>query len=157
LIVGVLPPSFRFLSSKAQLYFPRSSNHEDRKIARRHANQDYAMIGRLQPSFPLAAAQSQIDAHNAAHADEYPDAKIIAEAGFRTIVTPLHSDHVRAVRPTLVLMQAGVFCLLIIGGVNLVNLLLIRARRCQSVIMSYFEAELGRRLPLVGAMLVQVQ
>jgi hypothetical protein len=34
---------------------------------------------------------------------------------------------VDAIRPTLLLMQAGAFLLLLIGGVNLVNLLLIRA------------------------------
>jgi predicted permease len=127
MVVGVLPPGFRFLFSKAQLYLPRSSNPGDREITRRHANQDYAMIGRLRSGFTVEVAQSQIDANNAAHAKEYPDAKIIAEAGFRTIVTPLHADHIKAVRPTLVLVQAGVFCLLLIGGVNLVNLLLIRA------------------------------
>jgi predicted permease len=40
---------------------------------------------------------------------------------------PLHDDHVAAIRPTLLLMQAGALCLLLIGAVNLVNLLLIRA------------------------------
>jgi predicted permease len=52
---------------------------------------------------------------------------MIADAGFRTIVTPLHADHVKTIRPVLLLMQTGVFLLLLIGGVNLVNLLLIRA------------------------------
>src|SRR5205814_237054 len=52
---------------------------------------------------------------------------MMAEAGFRSLVRPLHSEHVRSIRPTLLLMQAGVFFLLLIGAVNLVNLLLIRA------------------------------
>src|SRR5947207_11588883 len=56
-----------------------------------------------------------------------PEAKMIAEAGFRSPVLPLHAEHVRSIRPTLLLMQAGVFFLLLIGAVNLVNLLLIRA------------------------------
>ena len=51
----------------------------------------------------------------------------MAEAGFRSLVRPLHAEHVRSIRPTLLLMQAGVFFLLLIGAVNLVNLLLIRA------------------------------
>src|SRR5438270_10672575 len=50
-----------------------------------------------------------------------------AAAVFRSPVLPLHADHVRSIRPILLLMQAGVFCLLLIGAVNLVNLLLIRA------------------------------
>ena len=52
---------------------------------------------------------------------------MIADAGFRSIVVPLHADHVEAIRPTLLLLQAGVLALLLIGAVNLVNLLLIRA------------------------------
>jgi predicted permease len=39
----------------------------------------------------------------------------------------LHADHVTAIRPTLLLLQAGAIALLLIGGVNLVNLLLVRA------------------------------
>src|SRR5947207_11913806 len=52
---------------------------------------------------------------------------MMAEAGFRSLVRPLHAEHVRSIRPTLWLMQAGVFFLLLVGAVNLVNLLLIRA------------------------------
>ena len=51
----------------------------------------------------------------------------MADAGFRSLVVPLHADHVAAIRPTLLLLQAGVLALLLIGAVNLVNLLLIRA------------------------------
>src|SRR6266480_2978571 len=67
------------------------------------------------------------DAHNAAVEEDNPEAKMMAEAGFRSLVRPLHAEHVRSIRPTLLLMQAGVFFLLLIGAVNLVNLLLIRA------------------------------
>jgi predicted permease len=85
------------------------------------------MIARLKPGGTIAEAQSQIDAHNAAVEQDNPEAKMMAEAGFRSLVRPLHADHVRSIRPTLLLMQAGVFFLLLIGAVNLVNLLLIRA------------------------------
>ena len=56
-----------------------------------------------------------------------PQAKMIADAGFRWLVVPLRADHVAAVRPTLLLVEHGVLVLLLIGAVNLVNLLLIRA------------------------------
>ena len=52
---------------------------------------------------------------------------MIADAGFRSLVVPLHADHVAAIRPTLLLLQAGAIALLLIGAVNLVNLLLVRA------------------------------
>ena len=75
----------------------------------------------------LQQAQAQIDAQNAALEVDDPQAKMLADAGFRSIVAPLHADYVASVRPTLLWMQAGAFALLLIGAVNLTNLLLIRA------------------------------
>jgi predicted permease len=126
-IVGVLPPGFRFLSSRAQLYLPLSSSPGDRESRDRHSNNSNEMVARLKPGASLGEAQAQIDANNKAHAADDPFAKVVADAGFRTVVAPLHADHVKTIRPTLVLLQAGVFFLLLIGAVNLVNLLLTRA------------------------------
>ena len=127
-IIGVLPPDFRFLSSEARIIKPIRTRPEDRAPSQRHSGGGGThMIARLKPGVTIAEAQSQIDAHNAAVEKDNPDAKMMAEAGFRSLVVSLHDDHVRSIRPTLWLMQAGVFFLLIIGAVNLVNLLLIRA------------------------------
>jgi predicted permease len=127
-VVGVLPPGFRFLSSEARLYFPFSSGPEDRASAQRHSGGNSKhMIARLKPGATLAQAQDQIDAQNGALEADDPQAKMIAEAGFRSVVAPLHADHVRTIRPALLWMQAGAFALLLIGAVNLANLLLIRA------------------------------
>jgi predicted permease len=127
-IVGVLPPDFRFLSSEARLFLPLTSMLEQRTPKQRHSGGGSThMIARLKPGATIAEAQSQIDAHNAEVEKDNPEAKMMAEAGFRSRVLPLHADHVRSIRPTLLLMQAGVFFLLLIGSVNLVNLLLIRA------------------------------
>ncbi|MBV9618645.1 MAG: ABC transporter permease [Verrucomicrobia bacterium] len=127
-IIGVLPPAFRFLSSEARVFLPIKSAIEDRAPKERHSGGgDIHLIARLRPRATIAEAQSQIDAHNAAVEEDNPEAKMMAEAGFRSLVRPLHAEHVRSIRPTLLLMQAGVFFLLLIGAVNLVNLLLIRA------------------------------
>src|SRR5437016_3777913 len=127
-IVGVLPPDFRFLSSEARLFLPIRSRPAERTPEQRHSDGgDTHMIARLKPGATIAEAQAQIDAHNAAVEEDNPEAKMMAEAGFRSLVRPLHAEHVRSIRPTLLLMQAGVFFLLLIGAVNLVNLLLIRA------------------------------
>ena len=127
-IVGVLPPDFRFLSSEARLFLPIRSRLEERTPQQRHSGGGGThMIARLKPGATMAEAQSQIDAHNAAVEEDNPEAKMMTEAGFRSLVRPLHAEHVRSIRPTLLLMQAGVFFLLLIGAVNLVNLLLIRA------------------------------
>ena len=127
-IVGVLPPDFRLLSSEARLFLPIRSRLEQRTPKQRHSGGGGTyMIARLIPGATIAEAQAQIDAHNAAVEKDNPEAKRMAEAGFRSPVLSLHADHVRSIRPTLWLMQGGVFFLLLIGAVNLVNLLLIRA------------------------------
>ena len=127
-IVGVLPPAFRFLSSEARVFLPIKSGMEERGPKARHSGGGGThLIARLKPGATMAEAQSQIDAHNAAVEEDNPETKMMTEAGFRSLVKPLHAEHVRSIRPTLWLMQAGVFFLLLIGAVNLVNLLLIRA------------------------------
>lgn len=127
-VIGILPPGFRFLSSTAQLYFPLPSSAEERAPAQRHSGGNVIqMIARLNPGATLAQAQSQIDAQNTALERDDPQAKMFADAGFRTVLVPLHADQVATIRPTLLLLQAGVLGLLAIGAVNLVNLFLIRA------------------------------
>src|SRR5436189_111218 len=63
-IVGVLPPGFRYLSSRAQLFFPLASGADERGIQRRHSN-GLQIVARLKPGATLAEAQAQIDALNA--------------------------------------------------------------------------------------------
>jgi predicted permease len=127
-IVGVLPPGFRFLSSEARLFVSMKSSEEQRSAKARHSGGGAIhMIARLKPGATIAEAQAQIDAHNAIVEKDNPQAKMMEEAGFRSPVLSLHAEHVRSIRPTLLLLQAGVFFLLLIGAVNLVNLLLIRA------------------------------
>ena len=127
-VIGVLPLGFRFLSSTSQLYFPLASRPEDHSPERRHSGGNVIqMIARLRPGATLAQAQSQIDAQNTALERDDPQAKMMADAGFRSLVVLLHADQVAAIRPTLLALQAGVLTLLLIGTVNLVNLLLIRA------------------------------
>ncbi|MBV8817529.1 MAG: ABC transporter permease [Acidobacteriaceae bacterium] len=127
-VIGVLPGRFHFLSSKSSLYLPLSSTPEQRLARERHSGGNVTqMIARLKPDATLALAQAQIDAQNTALERDDPQAKMMADAGFRSLVVPLHADQVAAIRPILLLLQAGVLALLIIGTVNLVNLLLIRA------------------------------
>src|SRR5687767_6622105 len=127
-IVGVLPPDFRFLSSEARIFLPLTSRLQQRTPQQRHSGGGGThMIARLKRGVTVAEAQSQIDAHNAAVEKDNSRATMMAEAGFRSQMLPLHADHVRSIRPTLLLMQGSTLFLLVMGAVNLVNLLLIRA------------------------------
>src|ERR1044071_3936552 len=127
-IVGVLPPEFRFLSSEARVFVGLKTDALQRGPNARHSGGGGThLIARLKPGATIADAQAQIDAHNAEMEKDNPQAKMMAEAGFRSLVVSLHAYHVRSVRPTLLLLQGGVFFLLLIGAVNLVHLLLLRA------------------------------
>src|SRR5205085_5237168 len=89
-IVGVLPPAFRFLSSEARVFLPIKSDIEQRGPKARHSGGGGThMIARLKPGATIAEAQAQIDAHNAAVEKDNPEAKMMAEAGFRSLVRPL--------------------------------------------------------------------
>jgi len=125
-IRGVLPPNFDYLTNRAQFYRPASHAKDDVKPTSRHSN-NYQMIARLAPGVTLADAQARLDAFNQQQLNDDPFAELVRNAGYRTFVSGLHDDHVRDVRPILLLLQAGVIALLLIGGINLVNLLLIRA------------------------------
>lgn len=125
-VIGVLPPGFRYFTSKARFFVPLASDPNDRKPDRRHSN-NVQLIARLAPDTSLAVAQEQINALNAQQLEDDPFANLIKGAKFRTDVYGLHEDTVREIKPVLLLLQGGVFFLLLIGAVNLVNLLLIRA------------------------------
>lgn len=123
-VIGVLPSTSHF--ARAQFYRPASHPVDDRQPIRRHSS-IWVMIARLAPGATLVDAQAQIDAQNARQASEDPRAAFARESGYHTIVTPLHDELVRSMRPTLILLQCGVLLLLLIGVVNLANLVLIRA------------------------------
>ncbi|HEX2101214.1 MAG TPA: ABC transporter permease, partial [Candidatus Synoicihabitans sp.] len=125
-VVGVLPSGFRFLSSPARFFRPLSHDPQLRSPDSRH-NNNAMMIARLAPGVTAAAAQAELDAFNANLIANDPLAELIRNAGYHTTVYPLHADHVRTIKPILLLLQAGVLFLLLIGAVNLANLLLIRA------------------------------
>jgi predicted permease len=125
-IVGVLPAGFSFLSSRARIFLPLPSGTDDRVSARRHWGSSSHMLARLAPGATIAGAQSQIDAHNAVMERDDPAAAMMADAGFRSVVIGLQARHVQAVRQSLLLLQAGAAALMLIGLVNLANLLLIR-------------------------------
>ncbi|MDQ8202361.1 ADOP family duplicated permease [Pelagicoccus sp. SDUM812003] len=126
-VVGVLEPGFRFLDSQARFFIPTASSLEDREINRRHSN-NFQMIARLAEGVSVEAAQAEMDAYNEALLENDPFAEIVRNAGFTTFVVDLRDEVVREFKPLLLILQAGALSLLLIGCVNLVNLLLIRAK-----------------------------
>ena len=125
-VVGVLPPGFRYLSSTAQFFRPAAHDADEVSPRNRHSN-NWETVARLAPGVTIAQAQQEMNAFNAIQLKDDPYKDLISKVGYNTTVRGLHEDHVREVRPMLILLQCGVALLLLIGGVNLANLFLIRA------------------------------
>ena len=129
-IVGVVPDvvATAYMSAApARLWVPFAFTPHQTSNDARHSN-NWGMIARLQPGVTVAQAQQRIDALNHANLDLLPQFRqLIINVGFWTKVISLRDELVRHVRPTLYLLQAAVFVVLLIGCVNLANLMLVRS------------------------------
>jgi len=127
-IVGVMPRSFIFLNPKILLWRPLAFTADQKADSRRHSN-NFQNIGRLKPGASPEQAQAQIDALNAANLERFPQYReLLLNAGFRTKVSRLQENLVRDVKATLYLIWGGALFVLLIGCVNVANLVLVRSR-----------------------------
>jgi predicted permease len=141
-IVGVMPREMQVLHPSVTLWRPLAFTAEQRSDSNRHSN-NYENVARLKPGATIEQAQSQIDALNAANLERFPQYKeVLINAGFHTIVAGWHDRLVKSVKTTLYLMWGGALFVLLIGCVNVANLVLVRARTRQK--------ELATRLALGG-------
>ena len=127
-IVGVMPKGFRLLLDDTVLYTPLVFTDQQKSEDARHSNNWYH-LGRLKPGATLDQAQAQVDAINAANLDRFPQYKeLLVNAGFHTVVMRLQDYEVRHVKGILYLLWAGALFVLLIGCVNVANLVLVRSR-----------------------------
>jgi predicted permease len=123
-VVGVMPAGFNFIDPDVRLWVPAAFTPEEREV--RHSN-NWLNIGRLKPAATMQQAQSQVDALNHANLDKFPGFKeILINAGFHTVVVPLEDMLVKEVRGALYLLWGGAAFVLLIGAVNVANLVLAR-------------------------------
>jgi len=126
-VVGVLPANFKYLYDDISVYMPAAFTADDRSDKMRHSN-SWDMIGMLKPGVPMARAQSEVDAVNARNDQRFPQLhQVLHDAGFYTAVENLQDDVVEQVRPVLLLLWGGVIFVLLIGCLNIANLVLVRA------------------------------
>ncbi len=127
-IVGVMPRGFLFMEPDVMLWIPAAFTPVQKSDEQRHSN-NWRNVGRLRPGATLQQAQAQVDALNAANLDRFPQYRqLLINAGFKTIVTELQDFLVRDVRQILYLMWGGALFVLLIGAVNVANLVLVRSR-----------------------------
>jgi predicted permease len=126
-IVGVMPADFRFLWNDIDVWVPASFTAEQKSDESRHSN-NWQMVGRLKPGATVAQVQQQLDALNARNDERFPQFReILKNAGFHSIAALLQDEVVRDVRPMLYLLWGAVLFVLLIGCVNITNLVVVRS------------------------------
>ncbi len=126
-IVGVMPADFQFLWPDVVLWMPLAFTPADKADDRRHSN-SYQMVGRLAAGATREQAQAQLDAINARNDERFPHFReILKDAGFHTRAVAFQDDLVRDIKPVLYLLWGGVLFVLLIGAVNITNLVIVRS------------------------------
>jgi len=126
-VVGVLPKDFVFLNPEIQLFRPAAFTARDKSDESRHSN-NWQQFARLKPGATLEQAQSQLDAINAANLERLPQwREILKNARFRSDVVDFQSNLIGERRSTLTMLWGGAIFVLLIGCVNVANLVLVRS------------------------------
>ncbi len=126
-IVGVVPKDFTFLWNDIDVYLPAAFTAREKSDESRHSN-NWQMIAMLKPGRTVAQAKEQVDAINLRNETRFPKfTKILHDAGFYTAVAELQGEIIQDVKPVLMLLWGGVLFVLLIGCLNIANLVLVRA------------------------------
>jgi predicted permease len=125
-IVGVMPEGFTAPDRASRLWVPFAFTPMQSSDNARHNNR-WGMIARLKPGVTVNYAQQRIDALNASLMEEFPKyRKMLEDSRFRTKVVRLSDELTGSVQHMLYLLQAAVGLVLLIGCVNVANLMLVR-------------------------------
>src|ERR1700723_1848545 len=130
-VIGVMPPGFRdpgrTVSERNTEQWAALGFEEDPAQApNRSLRLPLETVGRLKPGLTVAAAQSQLDALVASLRKQFPD-DYPADSKWTVRLVPLKENVVGNVRQSLILLLGAVALVLLIGCVNVANLLLARA------------------------------
>lgn len=126
-VAGVLPAEFTFLRNDVDVWLPTRFTLQDKSDDSRHSN-NWQYVGRLASGASVEQVQQQLDAIQAANDERFPKLKqILKDAGYHTVAVAFQGDLVRELRPVLYLLWGGVLVVLLIGCVNIANLVMVRA------------------------------
>ncbi|MBL4575795.1 MAG: ABC transporter permease, partial [Opitutaceae bacterium] len=124
-ILGVAPRSLEAMYPEANLYHVWAWNPEDANPDLRH-NQPAKLMGRLKTKDSLVQAKAQIDTLNQRDYDRGSVGmkNLLDRTGFSTLVVSLQDLRVRDIGAKLYMLYGAALFVLLIGCVNVSNLLL---------------------------------
>jgi predicted permease len=126
-VVGVMPLGFTFLQNDVDLFLPAAFPPAAKADNQRHSN-NWQMIGRLKEGASIDLVRQQVDALNIQNDQLHPEFRqVLKDAHFRTISVFLQDDVVRDVKAGLYLLWGCVLFVLVIGCVNIANLVIVRS------------------------------
>lgn len=126
-VVGVMRKGFEGPGSDARVWVALSFSPQQMGDSRRHSN-NYGMIARLQPGITVAQAQRRLDELDRVNLNRRPDIKqLLIDARYHSQVRRTKDVLTKDVRPILYLLEGAVVFVLLIGCVNVANLLLVRS------------------------------
>ncbi len=130
-VIGVMPPGFRdpgrtVGERNTEQWAALGFSDDPAQAPNRSLRLPLETVGRLKPGLTVAAAQSQLDALTASLRKQFPD-DYPADSKWTVRLVPLEENVVGNVRQSLILLLGAVALVLLIGCVNVANLLLARA------------------------------
>ncbi|HEX4037824.1 MAG TPA: ABC transporter permease [Acidobacteriaceae bacterium] len=130
-VIGVMPPGFRdpgrtVGERNTELWAATGFSGNPAPPPNRSLRVPLETVGRLKPGLTLQAAQSQLDALVASLRKQFPD-DYPADSRWTVRLVPLKENVVGNIRQPLILLFGAVALVLLIGCVNVANLLLARA------------------------------
>jgi len=130
-VIGVMPPGFhdpgRTVGERnTEQWAALNFSDDPAQAPSRNVRLPLETVGRLKPGVTVAAAQSQMDALVASLREQFPG-DYPADNKWTVRLVPLKENLVGNVRQSLILLLGAVALVLLIGCVNVANLLLARA------------------------------
>ena len=119
-VVGVLPPSFRFVDRTAEVWVPLAFADDD--VLNTRGNYFLNILGRMRPGMTIDGARADLGRVAAQVAEEYPQGSLNGVQ-----VVPLHEQTVGDARAALTLLLTATVVLLAIACANVAGLLLARS------------------------------
>jgi predicted permease len=148
-VVGVLPQWFTWPDAKTQVWVPYESGLPP-DLLQHHDYHFSLVVARLRPDVSLASALSQVEAVQYQLHMQNLHAPVAEDVAPRTI----NDDLARDVKKPLLILMCAVACMLLIGCLNVANLLVARgaARQKEVAIRGALGAQ---RLTLIRAQLTE--